>query len=42
MVMLNNIRAATMESVDMAMSMDPGCLIMRMSAETFWDGAGGT
>jgi maleate isomerase len=41
MVMLNNIRAATMDSVDVAMSMSPGCLIMGMSAETFWDGAEG-
>ena len=41
MVMLENIRGATMESVEPAMSMDPGCLIMGMSAETFWDGAEG-
>jgi maleate isomerase len=41
MVMLNNIRAATEASVDVAMTMDPGCLIMGMSAETFWDGADG-
>ena len=41
MVMLNNIRAATEDTVDVAMSMDPGCLIMGMSAETFWDGAEG-
>ncbi len=41
MVMLENIRGATMESVAPAMSMDPGCLIMGMSAETFWDGAEG-
>jgi maleate isomerase len=41
MVMLNNIRAATLESADVAMTMDPGCLIMGMSAETFWDGADG-
>ncbi|WP_206741865.1 maleate cis-trans isomerase family protein [Hyphomonas johnsonii] len=41
MVMLNNIRNATMDSVDVAMTMDPGCLIMGMSAETFWDGASG-
>ncbi len=40
-VMLNNIRGATLESVDVAMTMDPGCLIMGMSAETFWDGAEG-
>ena len=41
MVMLNNIRNSTMESAIVAMSMDPGCLIMGMSAETFWDGADG-
>lgn len=41
MVMLNNIRDATMDSVDTAMTMDPACLIMGMSAETFWDGADG-
>lgn len=41
MVMLNNIRDATMATVDVAMSMDPGCVIMGMSAETFWDGAEG-
>lgn len=41
MVMLNNIRAGTMDSIDVAMSMDPGCVIMGMSAETFWDGADG-
>ena len=41
MVMLNNIRAGTMDSIDVAMSMEPGCLIMGMSAETFWDGADG-
>ena len=41
MVMLNNIREATMDSVDVAMTMDPGCLVMGMSAETFWDGADG-
>jgi len=41
MVMLNTIRDATEHSVDVAMTMDPGCLIMGMSAETFWDGADG-
>ncbi|AMO72553.1 maleate cis-trans isomerase family protein [Sphingorhabdus sp. M41] len=41
MVMLNNIRAATEDTVDVAMSMDPGCVVMGMSAETFWDGAEG-
>lgn len=41
MVMLQNIRDATMDAVDVSMSMDPGCVIMGMSAETFWDGADG-
>lgn len=41
MAMLNNIRSATMEAVDVAMSMAPDDLIMGMSAETFWDGADG-
>lgn len=41
MVMLENIRRATMDSIAPAMSMAPGCLIMGMSAETFWDGADG-
>jgi maleate isomerase len=41
MAMLNNIRSATMDAVDVAMSMAPDDLIMGMSAETFWDGADG-
>ncbi|MHB8286686.1 MAG: maleate cis-trans isomerase family protein [Caulobacteraceae bacterium] len=41
MVMLNTIRDSTEAAVDVSMSMDPGCLIMGMSAETFWDGADG-
>ncbi len=41
MVMLNNIRDATMGAVDVSLSMEPGCVIMGMSAETFWDGAEG-
>jgi maleate isomerase len=41
MVMLNNIREGTFEAVDVAMSMEPGCVVMGMSAETFWDGAEG-
>ncbi|MCS6987584.1 MAG: arylmalonate decarboxylase [Sphingomonadaceae bacterium] len=41
MVMLNNIRRATLEAVAQAMSMAPDDLIMGMSAETFWDGAEG-
>ena len=41
MVMLNTIRSSTMDAIDVSMSMDPGCVIMGMSAETFWDGAEG-
>lgn len=41
MVMLQTIRDATAGAVDVAMSMDPGCVVMGMSAETFWDGAEG-
>ena len=41
MVMLHNIRNATLDSVDVAMTMSPDCVIMGMSAETFWDGAEG-
>ncbi|MBB5687721.1 maleate cis-trans isomerase family protein [Sphingobium boeckii] len=41
MIMLNNIRESTMDAVDVSMSMEPGCVIMGMSAETFWDGAEG-
>jgi maleate isomerase len=41
MVMLNNIRDNTLGAIDVALSMDPGCVIMGMSAETFWDGAAG-
>lgn len=41
MTMLNNIRNATLDSVDVSMTMSPGCVIVGMSAETFWDGAEG-
>ncbi len=41
MVMLNSIRESTFDAVDVSMSMEPGCVIMGMSAETFWDGAEG-
>nr|MBF0684123.1 arylmalonate decarboxylase [Pseudomonas sp.] len=41
MVMLENIRRATFDATDVSMSMAPDCLIMGMSAETFWDGAEG-
>jgi maleate isomerase len=41
MVMLNNIRAATLDAIDVITSMSPDCVIMGMSAETFWDGAAG-
>jgi maleate isomerase len=41
MVMLNNIRASTLDAIDVVLTMQPGCVIMGMSAETFWDGADG-
>jgi len=41
MVMLQNIRDATLGAIDVAMSMAPDCLIMGMSAETFWEGEEG-
>lgn len=41
MVMIENIRRGTLETIDSAMTMQPGCVIMGMSAETFWDGADG-
>jgi maleate isomerase len=41
MTMLQTIRDQTFETVDVAMSMAPDCVIMGMSAETFWDGADG-
>jgi maleate isomerase len=41
MLMLNNIRAATMAGIDSAMTMSPDHVVMGMSAETFWDGAEG-
>lgn len=41
MAMLQSIRDATFDAVDIAMTMEPGCVIMGMSAETFWDGAQG-
>jgi maleate isomerase len=41
MVMLQSIRDSTFDAVDVSMSMEPGCVIMGMSAETFWDGAEG-
>jgi len=41
MVMLQSIRDATFDAVGVSLSMEPGCVIMGMSAETFWDGAAG-
>ena len=40
-VMLNNIRGATEDALDAVLTCSPGYVIMGMSAETFWDGAGG-
>lgn len=41
MVMLQSIRDATFDAVDVSLSMQPDCVVMGMSAETFWDGAEG-
>lgn len=41
MVMLQSIRDATFDAVDISMSMQPDCVVMGMSAETFWDGVEG-
>lgn len=38
--LVENIRAATFPAIDSVMSCSPGHIIMGMSAETFWDGAG--
>ncbi len=42
MQMLNNIRASTEDAIDAVMSCGPDHVIMGMSAETFWDGKGGS
>lgn len=39
--LLENIRGATLDSVDRAMTCSPDYVVMGMSAETFWDGAEG-
>ena len=41
MVMLNNIRNATMDAVDAVATCSPDHVILGMSAETFWDGSKG-
>ncbi|PZR36087.1 hypothetical protein [Caulobacter segnis] len=41
MEMIQNIRNGTMDAIDAAVTMDPGAVILGMSAETFWDGADG-
>jgi maleate isomerase len=41
MVMLNNIREATMEAVESVATCSPDHVIMAMSAEAFWDGKRG-
>jgi len=41
MVMLNNIRNATMAAVEAVATCSPGHVIMAMSAEAFWDGKRG-
>lgn len=41
MVMLNNIRAATLDAVDSVATCSPDHVILAMSAEAFWDGTKG-
>jgi maleate isomerase len=41
MVMLNNIRAATLDAVDSVATCSPDHVILAMSAEAFWDGSKG-
>ena len=41
-ILLDDIRAELMQSVDRVMTCAPGALIMGMSAETFWDGLDGS
>ena len=40
--LMHSIRAKLMESIDRVMTCSPGCVIMGMSAETFWDGLEGS
>lgn len=40
--LMDNIRAALMDSVDAVMTCSPDYLVMGMSAETFWDGLDGS
>jgi maleate isomerase len=39
--MMEHIRARMFEAAEISMSMAPDCLVLGMSAETFWDGADG-
>ena len=41
MTMMGHIRATTFDAVDVSLSMAPDCVVLGMSAETFWDGADG-
>jgi maleate isomerase len=42
MAMMGNIRGALMPALDSVMSCHPDYVVMGMSAETFWDGLGGS
>ena len=42
LALIDNIRAAIMDSIDSVMTCSPEYLIMGMSAETFWDGLEGS
>ena len=39
--LIEDIREATMDALDRVMTCNPGFVILGVSAETFWDGAGG-
>src|ERR1700712_1834526 len=41
MEMMGHIRARMFEAAEISMSMGPDCVVLGMSAETFWDGADG-
>jgi maleate isomerase len=41
MEMMRHIRARMFEAAEISMSMGPDCVVLGMSAETFWDGADG-
>jgi maleate isomerase len=42
MAMMNNIRAALLPALDSVLTCSPDYVVLGMSAETFWDGLGGS